>query len=126
MPYRDVEDVEIGGPALVKTGGGFVGDGFGARGAIEGMAIAAILNGLTTRTSIKTVVRIQGTSSELFLLHTTMTPEQLRIELSRPLAAIRSARATGVADVIQHQAPARSAAPVAGSVPCRATPSQVG
>ena len=43
--------LEIGGPGLVKTGGGFVGGGFGARGAIEGMAIAAVLNGLTTRTS---------------------------------------------------------------------------
>ena len=55
MPYSEVEGLEIGGPGLVKTGGGFVGGGFGARGAIEGMAIAAVLNGLTTRTSIKTV-----------------------------------------------------------------------
>jgi len=52
---QQVKRLEIGGPGLVKTGGGFVGGGFGARGAIEGMAIAAVLNGLTTRTSIKTV-----------------------------------------------------------------------
>jgi hypothetical protein len=52
------------------------------------MAIAAVLNGLTTRTSIKTVVRVQGTGCELFLFHTKATPEQLRIELSRPLGAI--------------------------------------
>jgi Short C-terminal domain len=110
--YSEVEDVEIGGPGLVKTGGGFVGGGFGAKGAIEGMAIAAVLNGLTTRTSITTIVRIQGTGCELFLLHTRVTPEQVRIELSRPLGAIRSARAPDVAGVIQHQASARSPSPV--------------
>jgi hypothetical protein len=48
---------------------------------------------MTTRTAIKTVVRIQGTSCELFLLHTRLTPEQLRIELSRTLGAIRAVRA---------------------------------
>lgn len=110
--YSQVEDVEIGGPGVVKTGGGFVGGGFGATAAIEGMAIAAVLNGLTSRTSIKTVVRIQGTGCELFLLHTRVTPEQLRIELSRPLGAIRSARASDAAGGIQHGAPARSASPV--------------
>jgi hypothetical protein len=94
VPYAQIEDVEIGGPGLVKTGGGFVGGGFGVQGAAEGMAIAAVLNALTTRTSITTILRIQGTGCELFLLHTKATPAQLRIELSRPLAAIRSTQAT--------------------------------
>lgn len=110
--YSQVEDVEIGGPGLVKTGGGFAGGGFGAAGAIEGMAIAAVLNALTTRTSVKTIVRIQGTTCELFLLHTKVTPEQLRIELSRPLGAIRSARATGVPAPAQNQVAAASPSPV--------------
>ena len=85
--------MEIGGPGLVRSGGGFTGGGFGLSGAVEGMAIAAVLNAMTTRTSIKTVVRIQGTGCELFLLHTRLTPEQLRIEMSRTLAVIRAARA---------------------------------
>lgn len=102
VPYSQIEDVEIGGPGLVKTGGGFVGGGFGAAGAVEGMAIAAVLNTLTTRTSIKTVIRIQGTSCELFLLDTKLTPEQLRIAMSRSLGAIRSARATQAAGVTQY------------------------
>jgi hypothetical protein len=110
--YGQVEDVEIGGPGLVKTGGGFVGGGFGARGAIEGMAVAAVLNTLTTRTSITTIVRIQGTSCELFLLHTKLTPEQLRITMSHPLGAIRSARATQVAEEVHYQAPAVPRSPV--------------
>jgi hypothetical protein len=85
VPYCEVEDVEIGGPGLVRTGGGFVGGGFGVRGAVEGMAIATVLNALTTRTSVKTILRLQGTGCELFLLHSGMTPEQLRIAMSRPL-----------------------------------------
>ena len=32
VPYSKVEDVEIGGPGLVNTGGGFGGGGFGVRG----------------------------------------------------------------------------------------------
>lgn len=112
VPYSQVEDVEIGGPGLVKTGGGFVGGGFGVSGAVEGMAIAAVLNTLTTRTSVKTVVRIQGTSCELFLLHTKLTPEQLRIAMSRPLGAIRSARPTQTAGGTRHEAPPAAPSPV--------------
>jgi hypothetical protein len=110
--YSQVEVVDIGGPGLVRTGGGFVGGGFGATGAIEGMAVAAVLNALTTRTSIKTIVRIQATTCELFLLHTKVTPEQLRIELSRPLGAIRSARTTSAAGAAQHQVRATAPSPV--------------
>jgi hypothetical protein len=97
LPYSQVEGVEIGGPGIIKTGGGFIGGGFGAAGAAEGMAIAAVLNGLTSRRSKKTIIRIQGTGYELFLLDTMVTPERLRIELSRPLATIRAARAVDLA-----------------------------
>jgi hypothetical protein len=112
VPYGQVEDVEIGGPGLVKTGGGFVGGGFGVGGAIEGMAIAAVLNALTTRTSVTTIVRIQGTGCELFLLYTRLTPEQLRITMSHPLGAIRSARAAEAPRGIHPQGPAVSRSPV--------------
>jgi hypothetical protein len=100
LPYGDLETVDIGGPGLVKSGGGFVGGGFGAVGALQGMAVAAVLNALTTRTKITTVLRIQSSASELFLLNTKMTPGQLRMHLSRPLGAIRAARAAPAA----HQA----------------------
>lgn len=108
VPYSQVEHVEIGGPGLVKTGGGFVGGGFGAVGALEGMAIASILNALTTRTSITTIIRIQGTACEFFLLHTRSTPEKLRIEMSRALGAIRTARA----GTVQEALPAQPMSPV--------------
>ncbi len=112
VPYSQVEDVEIGGPGLVRSGGGFTGGGFGLGGAIEGMAIAAVLNAVTTRTSIQTVVRIQGTGCELFLLHTRLTPEQLRIEMSRALAVIRAARADRAAARSSPEARPGSPSPV--------------
>lgn len=95
--YPDIEDIEIGGPGVVKSGGGFTGGGFGAVGALEGMAIAAVLNALTTRTSIVTVVRIQAMRCELFFLHTRLTPDQLRMDMSRALGAIRAAKPSQVA-----------------------------
>ena len=94
VPYSEIEAVDIGGPGLVKSGGGFVGGGFGVTGAVEGLAIAAVLNAMTTRTKVKTVVRIQGTGCELFLLNMKTEPEALRIKLSRSLGAIREAQAT--------------------------------
>jgi hypothetical protein len=117
VPYSQVEDVEIGGPGLVKRGGGFTGSAFtgsgqGVIGAAEGIAIAAVLNALTTRTSVKTIVRIQGTACELFLLHTTLTPEQVRIQISHPLGAIRAVRATKPTEGIQSGAPTNSGSPV--------------
>ncbi|MDQ2874356.1 MAG: SHOCT domain-containing protein [Actinomycetota bacterium] len=107
IPYADAEVVDIGGPGLVKSGGGFAGGGFGAVGALEGMAIAGVLNALTPRTTTTTVIRIQARASELFLLHTKQTPQQLRMRLSRPLGAIRAVRAAGV-----QQQPAGAASPV--------------
>jgi hypothetical protein len=113
LSYNDVEDIEIGGPGLAAPGGGFLGGGFGTKGAIEGVAIANVLNGLTSRGSIKTIVRIQGTNCELFLLHTRVTPDQLRIEMSRALGVIRTARAARIPGGDQSGAlPVRSASPV--------------
>jgi hypothetical protein len=112
VPYSQVEDVEIGGPGLIRTGGGFTGSGQGVIGAAEGIAIAAVLNALTTRTSVKTIVRIQGNDCELFLLHTRLTPEQLRIQMSHPLGAIRSVKATKGTEESQHGVLMNSASPV--------------
>jgi hypothetical protein len=112
VPYSEIEDIEIGGPGIVKTGRSFVGGGFGTTAAVEGMAIAAVLNGLTSRTSIKTVVRIQAKKCELFLLDTSVTPERLRIGLSQPLGAIRAARAADGTGGLQHRPPAGTVSPV--------------
>jgi hypothetical protein len=44
-----LQDMSIDGHLLTK-GGGFWGGGFGVTGAVEGMAIASVLNSLTTKT----------------------------------------------------------------------------
>ncbi len=40
-------DISVTGPGTVTTGGGFVGGGFGVEGALEGIALAGVLNMLT-------------------------------------------------------------------------------
>lgn len=105
VPYSLIEAVDIGGPGLVRTGGGFSGGGFGLVGAAEGIAIAGFLNALTTRTKIKTIVRVEATDAELFVLNTKADPESLRISLSRVLGVIRQARASADASALGQKAP---------------------
>jgi hypothetical protein len=105
LPYLEVEDVEIGGPGVVKKGGGFVGGGFGLIGAAEGMAIAGVLNALTTRTTTTTVLRVQASAAELFLLNNAVPPDRLRIELSPGLVILREARASRPGAIQGSQAP---------------------
>jgi hypothetical protein len=82
VPFDDVYEIEIGGPGVVTTGGGFIGGGFGLEGAAEGMAIASVLNALTTRTSIQTLVRVDTSHGEVFLMSSTVAPQAMRIALS--------------------------------------------
>ena len=89
VPYSDVTAVEIGGPGARKAGGGFIGGGFGLQGAAEGMLIASALNMLTTRTTINTVICIQTTTAELFLHQSELTPDALRMRLSRVFTILR-------------------------------------
>ena len=54
VAFIEVLELTIAGPGNVRTGGSFVGGGFGAEGAIEGIAIAAVLNSLTSKSKIHT------------------------------------------------------------------------
>lgn len=84
--------VEIGGPGLVREGGGFVGGGFGLRGATEGMVAAALLNRLTTRSTIHTLVSIQSNTFETFFFHDNAKPDELRRILSPVFVHLRALR----------------------------------
>ncbi len=88
--YPDTTNLEFSGPGIVKSGGGFVGGGFGLHGALDGMIVASVLNKLTTRTKIHTVIRYQASDLEAFFFHAAEAPEQLRIRLSGVLGRIRS------------------------------------
>jgi hypothetical protein len=108
LAYADITSIEIGGPGLVKSGGGFIGGGLGVAGAGEGIAIAAVLNALTRRTKITTVIQVQAADTELFFLDTKTPPQALRIRLSPGLVALGKA-----------QAPAQPTAPDDGAPTAR-------
>jgi hypothetical protein len=93
VPYAEIAALEIGGPGAQRRGGGFIGGGFGAAGAAEGMLIGAALNMLTTRTTISTVVCLKTTSAELFLHTSGETPDVLRMRLSPVFTILRQLEA---------------------------------
>lgn len=88
QPFAGVREIGLEGPGAVTTGGRFIGGGFGLGGALEGAAVATALNALTTRTKIKTIVRITCDKAELFFHYDKDTPDNLRIVLSPILARL--------------------------------------
>jgi hypothetical protein len=93
IPFTEIENVEIGGPGLVRSGPRWVGGGSGVLGAAEGIAMAALLSALTTRATITTIVLVQAIRAELFLLNKKASPQAFRIQLSPVLGSIREAQA---------------------------------
>lgn len=87
--YFELVDISISGPGKVTTGGGFVGGGFGVSGALEGIAVATILNVLTTKTKIHTFVSIETNFGELHLHYSDMEPGALRVALSHVYLKMR-------------------------------------
>jgi hypothetical protein len=91
--YETSRALVFTGPGRIKKGGGFIGGGFGFDAAAEGMIVAAVLNRLTTKSSIHTIIRYQAADLEVFLFTSVATPDDLRIQLSEPVALINSAAA---------------------------------
>jgi len=89
LVFNDRSAIEISGPGQVTKGGGFAGGGFGLVGAVEGIAIAGLLNAITTRTSIVTVLMVADDAHEAFFVNATMVPEDLRRLLSPVFVRLR-------------------------------------
>jgi len=83
--------LEIGGAGAIRSGGGFIGGGFGLAGAAVGMLTASALNSITTKTGIDTVLHLQTPDAELFLHHDEVPPEALRRALSPVFTKLRQA-----------------------------------
>jgi hypothetical protein len=77
----------------VRSGGGFVGGGFGVVGAAEGMAIASPLNSLSTKRSIHTTVRLEAEGAELFLFTSQATPNTSVMRFAEVHAKINTSSA---------------------------------
>jgi hypothetical protein len=78
LQYGVKFNIELSGPGRFTTGGGFVGGGLGLMGAAEGMAIAGILNALTTRTHALSVIAVLSAEYEGFFLCQDLAPDELR------------------------------------------------
>jgi hypothetical protein len=81
MPFSEVRSLEISG-GVTRSGGGVIGGGFGIEGALQGMAIASVLNALTTSTNVSTTVHIDTERGELFFHTALIAPQALRLALS--------------------------------------------
>jgi Short C-terminal domain len=96
IPYDALTAVELSGGTRT-SGARFRGGGFGVTGAIEGMAIASVLNALSRKTTINTVLRVATSQGELFLHHGSVTPAIMRNTLSPLFTRFEASRAAPVA-----------------------------
>ena len=87
--YAELAELNISGPGTVTKGGGFIGGGFGVDGALEGMAIAGVLNLLTARSKIHTFLTIIANFGELHLHYGEIEPGALRMALASVFVKLR-------------------------------------
>lgn len=85
----ELAELHIAGPGSVTTGGGFIGGGFGVDGALEGVAIATVLNFLTTKTKVHTFLTLITNFGELHLHYSGMEPAALRMALAPVYVKLR-------------------------------------
>ena len=88
LPYANALAMDFSGPGRVEKGGRFIGGGFGFRGAVEGMIVASVLNSLTRKSTVQSVIRWEARDLEVFLFTSAATPSELRVKLSPVLARI--------------------------------------
>jgi hypothetical protein len=108
--YADVRSLSVGGRGTVttRTGGGWVGGGFGIDGAVEGASMAALFNALTTKTktSTETLVHLNAGTHDLVLLNQSITPLDLQTRLAPVFARLEDAHRIPVAQPEPGQAKA--------------------
>lgn len=85
----ELAELNISGPGSVTSGGGFIGGGFGVDGALEGMAVATVLNLLTTKTKVHTFLTLIANFGELHLHYAGMEPSALRMALAPVYVRLR-------------------------------------
>jgi hypothetical protein len=90
--------IEVGGRGEVKSGTEFIGGGIGLGGAAIGVAAAAVLNALTTRTSTETIISVTASGWQVIVLYGGMKPQDTRIGLAPVFGRIAAAEKKGRAD----------------------------
>jgi hypothetical protein len=102
LDYSDINSLQVAGRgAFVTTsGGGWTGGGFGAKGIIEGLGLATVLNALTTRQQhhIETIVYLNWNSGNVTLLNTDLLPTQWASLLSPVVQRIQAQHQAALTD----------------------------
>lgn len=90
VPFSGMVEAHSTGAGAVRTGGGVIGGGFGLEGAAEGMALAAVLNGLTSKTHNDCVFRFATAEGEATFAMKTLSPRIIDNWLAPVRVAARS------------------------------------
>jgi hypothetical protein len=83
LPYGDIQLLQIGGKGRLteSVDNAFIGGGFGLVGALEGAAVAGLLNAavsvLTRNERIECELLLRWTTGELLMLNQEITPEMV-------------------------------------------------
>ncbi|HZW11687.1 MAG TPA: hypothetical protein VFF81_00655 [Noviherbaspirillum sp.] len=95
LQFNDLTAIEISGGSQT-TNMGLAGGAFGLVGAAEGIALAALVNALTTRTMTNTYVRLASTDAEVFLHTDQLDSAPLRLLLSPAVVRMEARRMSPV------------------------------
>jgi len=103
LDYSDITSLQVAGRgAFVTTsGGGWMGGGFGAKGMIEGLGLAAVLNKLTTseQHNVETIIHLSWNSGSVAaLLDTNLLPNQWASLLSPVVQRIEAHHQAALTD----------------------------
>lgn len=90
--YGLAHALEFSGGAI-QQGGGYRGFGFGLIGAAEGIAIASLLNSLSTKTSVHTTIRFEAEDAEVFFFTDQALPTEFEMRFANIRGRIKRARA---------------------------------
>ncbi|CAB4614786.1 unannotated protein [freshwater metagenome] len=77
-----IKSFQVSGAGAFQSGGGWFGGGIGFSGAMQGAAMAGIMNVLTTRTHFDCILRIVYENLDLTFQVLDRTPRQLEIDLT--------------------------------------------
>jgi len=90
VPLASIDAVGVGGPGVVTKKGGFIGGGFGLEGMAIGMAASSVLNLLTRRKQVETLIMVKGATCEFVGVSFTYTPLELDSVLAPAYTALRA------------------------------------
>ena len=77
-----IRSFQISGAGAFQSGGGWFGGGFGFSGAMQGAAMASMMNLLTTRTHFDCLLRVVYDDLDVTFQILDRTPRQLEIDLT--------------------------------------------